>query len=119
MKVENIQTANDAQRYLQGVINDFETGSSTKEETMGLLGEYTGHIMGLFWRNALRLIGNGDEVLPHDDEWEQMGDRWKSPKQQYAFDKGYDFARDRLHYYVKEHSEQVENELIVKENDKK
>ena len=45
MKVKNIKTINDAQRYVEGVINDFEGGISTKEETMGYLGEYTARIV--------------------------------------------------------------------------
>lgn len=41
MKVENIKNINDMERYLEGCLNDFELGISTKGETMGCLIDYT------------------------------------------------------------------------------
>jgi len=49
MKLKDIHTLNDANRYVEGVINDFETGISTQEETMTHLGNYTGRIMEIFY----------------------------------------------------------------------
>ena len=49
MKVEDIKTISDAQRYVEGCLNDYESGLSTKEETLHYLGEYTMHLMGLFY----------------------------------------------------------------------
>lgn len=52
MKVEEIETLSDANRFVEGVINDFEGGIIDKNETMRLLGAYTGSIMDLFLRNV-------------------------------------------------------------------
>ena len=52
MNVENIKTLDDAQDYVEGCINDYEAGISTKSETLGLLGEYTGRLMELFAENV-------------------------------------------------------------------
>jgi len=51
IKAKNIKTITDAQRYCEGVINDFEAGISTKEETMKYLEEYTTALMQLFLKN--------------------------------------------------------------------
>jgi len=56
MKAENIMTRQDAQRYVEGVINDFELGISTKGETLGYLGEYTGRLMQLFGDNMIEIM---------------------------------------------------------------
>lgn len=41
MKVEDIKTLNQAQNYVEGCINDLCEGLSTREETLGYLGQYT------------------------------------------------------------------------------
>lgn len=49
MKAEEIKTIKDAQRFVEGCLNDFESGVSTKEETMLLLlGDYTVVIIELY-----------------------------------------------------------------------
>lgn len=63
MKVKDIKTLQDANRYVEGCINDFEHGISTKEETMAFLGEYTGRLMELFWENAKEKIRKNPELL--------------------------------------------------------
>jgi hypothetical protein len=45
MKVENIKTFSDARRYIEGCINDYEAGISTKEETIKFIGDYTIYIV--------------------------------------------------------------------------
>ena len=52
MKVEDIRTLDNAQDYVEGCINDYEAGISTKSETLGLLGEYTARLMELFADNV-------------------------------------------------------------------
>ena len=52
MKVENIRTLDDASNYVEGCLNDYEAGISTKSETLGLLGEYTARIMELWADNV-------------------------------------------------------------------
>ncbi len=52
MKVENIKTIDDAQNYVEGCINNYESGISTKSETLSLLGEYTARLMELFAENV-------------------------------------------------------------------
>ena len=48
MKASDINTLKQAQRYVEGCINDFEAGISTKDETIKYLGEYTLRLMEIF-----------------------------------------------------------------------
>lgn len=43
MKVENIETLYDIERYVEGSLNDFELGISTKEETLCFLLKLIAH----------------------------------------------------------------------------
>ena len=64
MNAKKIRTIEDAERFTEGVINDFETGICDKAETMKQLGNYTGAIMELFLRNYLKLQNTvSDEVI--------------------------------------------------------
>jgi hypothetical protein len=58
-----IETSREANRMVEGIINDFEAGISTKDETMGLMGNYTGRLMKLFWDNAIKKIKENPEIL--------------------------------------------------------
>ena len=51
-KLMLIETAEQASRQVEGIINDYEGGIIDKRETMRILGEYTGRIMEIFWKNA-------------------------------------------------------------------
>lgn len=53
MKLEDVKTINEAQYYIEGVINDFEGGIATKEETLGYLGQYTAHCMKIWQDNVI------------------------------------------------------------------
>ena len=44
MKVEQIRTADDVERYIEGCLNDYEAGVSTKEETLVYLAELVAHV---------------------------------------------------------------------------
>ena len=55
MKAEDIKTLNDATDFVEGVINDFEHGISSKAETLKSLGEYTGALMQLFLKNYKKI----------------------------------------------------------------
>ena len=44
MKVENVKTADDLERYIEGCINDFESGLSDKDETIIAIAELVVHI---------------------------------------------------------------------------
>lgn len=48
MKAEDIKNKEDANNFVEGCINDFEAGISTKSETITLLGEYTEALIELF-----------------------------------------------------------------------
>ena len=48
MKLKDVKTINQAQYFVEGVINDFEGGILTKEEVLGELGKYTAHCMKLW-----------------------------------------------------------------------
>lgn len=63
MDVKEIMTINDANRFVEGCINDFEAGLSTKAETMSHIGKYTGRIMEIFWENAKKRIRENPELL--------------------------------------------------------
>lgn len=52
MNVQDIKTLNQAQNYVEGCINDLCEGLSTREETLGYLGEYTARLMELFAENV-------------------------------------------------------------------
>jgi len=52
MNLNEIKSIDDAQRYVNGVINDYEGSISTKEETLSFLGEYTARIMEIFTENV-------------------------------------------------------------------
>lgn len=68
MKVEDITTLQDAERFIEGCVNDLSDGLSTKGETMGRLGEYTGRLMELFWENAKKKIRENPELLNEKQE---------------------------------------------------
>lgn len=51
-KLMLIETAKDAGQQVEGIINDYEGGIIDKSEALSLLGEYTGRIMEIFWKNA-------------------------------------------------------------------
>ena len=61
MEAIDIKSLNDCQNYLEGCINDFEGGVSTKEETLEALREYTARITDLAFTAA---------------------GKWKSPEQE-------------------------------------
>lgn len=44
MKLENVKTADDLERYIEGCINDFEAGISDKDETTIAIAELVVHI---------------------------------------------------------------------------
>ena len=44
MKVEQIRTADDVERYIDGCLNDYEAGVSTKDETVVNLAELVAHV---------------------------------------------------------------------------
>jgi hypothetical protein len=48
VKIAKIKTSWDAEKMCQGFLNDFESGTSTKEETMRGFMEYTYRLMSLF-----------------------------------------------------------------------
>lgn len=62
-KLVEIQTASEAQNQVEGIVNDFESGIIDKSETVRLLGEYTGRIMGIFWKNAKKKFIERPELL--------------------------------------------------------
>ena len=44
MKVEQIRTAGDVERYIEGCLNDFEEGIIEKDETVIHLAELVAHV---------------------------------------------------------------------------
>jgi len=44
MNVEQIRTADDVERYIEGCLNDYEEGISTKDETVVNLAELVAHV---------------------------------------------------------------------------
>lgn len=55
-KMMVMNTSKEASRIIEGILNDFESGVSSKKETYEALGEYTGRIMSLFWENAEKKV---------------------------------------------------------------
>jgi len=67
MKIQDVKSIQQANRFVEGTINDFENGIATKDETMVLMGEYTNHLMDMFWREAIILIKANPEVLNEEN----------------------------------------------------
>ncbi len=44
MKIDQIKTTADIENFIEGCLNDFETGISDKSETMANLRELVGHV---------------------------------------------------------------------------
>ena len=44
MKLENIVTADDIEKYIEGCLNDFDLGFISKKRTVDLIGELVVHI---------------------------------------------------------------------------
>ena len=44
MKLENVKTADDLERYIEGCINDFEADISGKDETIVAIAELVIHV---------------------------------------------------------------------------
>lgn len=44
MEVDQIRTADDVERYIEGCLNDYEAGVSTKEETVANLAELVAYV---------------------------------------------------------------------------
>lgn len=63
LKVKSIATIGDAENFIEGTLNDFETGVSNKKETLRAWGNYTGRLMELFWKNAKNKIKNDPTIL--------------------------------------------------------
>lgn len=63
MKAEDINTLEDAERFVEGVINDFESGVCDKTETMKQFAWYTGRLNLLFWQNAKKMIKADPKLL--------------------------------------------------------
>jgi len=63
MKVDDIRTIEDAQRYVEGCLNDLENGITTKEETLSYLGEYTMYLMKYFYERTIEKIKANPELL--------------------------------------------------------
>jgi hypothetical protein len=62
-KICGVDTSKEAQHIVEGIINDFEAGLSTKSETMYALGEYTARLMEIFWKNAKARFNEKPELL--------------------------------------------------------
>ena len=45
MHTRDIHTLADAQRHVEGIINDFDEGISTKEQTIAYMFDYTDRVM--------------------------------------------------------------------------
>lgn len=63
LKAINVKTLDDAQRFVDGVLNDFESGLMNREETMNAFLKYTLTLQEMFWKNAKEKIRNDPELL--------------------------------------------------------
>lgn len=63
LSIIKVETLKEANMSVEGIINDLVNGNSTKEETMALMGEYTAHIMHVFFDNAKKIIKENPEIL--------------------------------------------------------
>jgi hypothetical protein len=65
MNIDQIKTTADIEIYIEGCLNDFETGISTKSETMTNLCELVGHV---YVRSFKEKHGISDEELNYNPE---------------------------------------------------
>lgn len=63
MKVQNVKTISQAQQFCEGVINDFESGIATKEETLQHLKEYTFQLHDVFFEVAKRNVAKNPKYF--------------------------------------------------------
>lgn len=63
MEPEDIKTMADAQRYVEGCVNDFEGGISTKLELLRFMHEYTVHVMDVASRSTTNAIRKDPSLL--------------------------------------------------------
>jgi hypothetical protein len=47
LQVKNIRTPQDIERHIEGIVNDFDTGIATKEETIVAILELVVHIFNM------------------------------------------------------------------------
>ena len=52
LKIEDIKTVSDMQRFVEGCINDLDAGVATKEETVNHLKDYTMKVITLIVENV-------------------------------------------------------------------
>ena len=63
LKIKRVSTLNDAANFVEGVVNDFESGVSSKEETIDALAKFTGRLMEVFWNGAKQQIKDNPKLL--------------------------------------------------------
>ena len=63
LKVKTVSTLHDAGNFVNGCVNDFEAGLSTKEETVDALAKFTGRLMDIFWETAVKKIKADPNLL--------------------------------------------------------
>jgi hypothetical protein len=65
MKVEQVKTPDDIERYIEGCLNDFETAISTKDETVVFLAELVVHI----YKEAKKEQCNTPDVVGRSEQF--------------------------------------------------
>lgn len=51
-------TLEETQIHCEGIINNFESGRNTKEETLSELGEFSARLMDIFWNTTKKKLLN-------------------------------------------------------------
>lgn len=72
MDLKEVNTIRDAQRYVEGCVNDYEAGISTKDELLGYLGGYTARIMEVFWNTTKGKVERAFKAGRGKTTWEQF-----------------------------------------------
>ncbi len=72
MEVENINTLDDAERFVEGCINDLEAGLAWKSETMKQFARYTGRLQELAYQKYLPIIEAAFVSGRSQTSWEQF-----------------------------------------------
>ena len=93
LEVKNINTIDDMQRFVEGCINDFEAGISTKEETLDHLRDYTLRIMELCKHgnhfpedlDKVTIEAERQGFVFYNGEWRQSGFKSRSMSDMYAY----------------------------------
>lgn len=102
MKAEDLKTPDDIERYIEGCLNDFENGISTKSETTAHLGEMAVQIYKQTLKESAQLSQQPSNDT-HTDHFVEVNKKVKPTKQRDMRKTAMQILIDRLNNDIKSH----------------